>query len=55
MSQLKPCPNCGSEKIWRVHSTTSKFTWWIECAECHWCGKTRPFEWMAIKVWNRRK
>lgn len=27
---------------------------YIECDNCHWCGKTKLFLWRAIRCWNRR-
>ena len=52
---IKPCPNCGSKKIWKCHSLTNKFYWHLECSNCHWCGSTKLFLWRAIKSWNKEK
>ena len=49
---LKPCPNCGNKKIWRVWSGTYH-NWWCECSECHWCGKTRKLRIVAEWLWNK--
>ena len=36
MMKLKPCPYCGSERIWSVRSLTDKlYKYGYECADCH--------------------
>lgn len=50
--KLKPCPNCGSERIWRVHGIIRKI-WWCECSECHACGKPSKLKIIAEILWNR--
>ena len=53
--EIKPCPNCGCKHIWKSHSASSLLPWWwhMECAECHWCGKTKLFLFRAIRSWNK--
>ena len=53
--KIKSCPNCGSNHIWKVHIASSKLPWWwfMECSECHWCGKTKLFLFRAIRSWNK--
>lgn len=55
MAELKPCPNCGCKKIWKVHIFSARLPWWwfCECAYCHWCGETKLFKWRAERAWNR--
>ena len=53
---LKPCPNCHSKKLWRVRIFPLRwiFTkYYIECSECHWCGKTKIGLKRARKAWNK--
>ena len=50
--KLKPCPNCGNPKIWRVYGSVSK--WWVECTKCHWCGKNSRIRLLAELKWNRQ-
>ena len=49
---LKPCPNCRAEKIWRCHGTIGK-VWWCECSACHWCGESSKLRLIAEFKWNR--
>lgn len=56
--KLKPCPDCQSTKLLKVHSLTRgprwfEHYWWIECKECHWCGPVKLFLWRAKKAWNK--
>lgn len=55
MTKIKPCPDCGCTTTRRVHilSRWLPFWWFIECDDCHWCGKTKLFLWRAIKSWNK--
>ncbi len=44
MSELKPCPFCGSN---RLHEFSDKYFKWVACDNCHSnspCGET-PFYW----------
>lgn len=53
MTELKPCPFCGSENV------RDNYDWgyfWVECVDCG-CNGPRSFEnfeW-AIQKWNRRE
>lgn len=51
----KSCPNCGSSITRKVHIKSSRlpFWWYLECANCNWCGKTKLFLWRAIRAWNK--
>ena len=53
----KPCPNCGCEINRRAHilSNMLPFWWYIECDNCHWCGKTKLFLWRAVRAWNKQR
>ena len=53
--KIKKCPNCGVvNRINKVHilSRSLPFWWFIECDNCHACGKTKIFLRRAIKSWN---
>ena len=54
-NKLKSCPNCKSTNIKKVHSLSRQlpFWYWIECFDCHWCGKTKLFLHRAITSWNK--
>lgn len=54
-SSLKPCPGCGiNNRQLKAHISSRRlpFWWFIECDNCHWCGKTKLFLYRAIKAWN---
>lgn len=53
----KPCPNCGCQTTNRVHILSNRlpFWWYIECENCHWCGKTKLFLRRAVRAWNKEK
>lgn len=53
--KLKSCPNCRSRNLKFLHCLSSRLPWWwyIECFDCHWCGKTKLGLNRAIKSWNR--
>ena len=56
MPKPNNCPNCNSPKPWliRILPTRWIFTkYFVECRECHWCGKTRIGKKRAIKAWNK--
>ena len=48
---IKPCPKCGSRKIWHAHHFPSE-TWSMICSECHYCGKEHSLHRKAIRRWN---
>ena len=50
------CPNCHNERV-GLNEVLSTFfhRFFVECEECHWCGKSRPTIKWAIKVWNKEK
>ena len=53
--KLKPCPNCGSSRVYIWHICTARLPWghYAECEDCHWCGKTKLFRRRAIRAWNK--
>lgn len=55
-NELKPCPKCNGKLLKKVHILSRRLPWWwyIECWNCHYCGKTKLFYPRAIKAWNRR-
>lgn len=53
-SKAQPCPNCNSPRIWLNQSLTYRYKkFWLECGECHWCGKSRPTIRWAVHMWNK--
>lgn len=52
--RVKPCPNCGSRNIILNHVVSARLPWWyfVECDDCHWCGKTKLFSKRAERSWN---
>ena len=53
----KTCPNCDSGITLTNHIRSSRlpFWWYLECANCHWCGKTKLFLWRSVRSWNKEK
>lgn len=52
----KPCPNCGSTKIWKIHSWTNRlFKYSLECSECHWCSTQAITKAGALLKWQAQK
>ena len=53
-SKAQSCPDCDSPRLWLNHSMTNRFNpYWVECGDCHWCGKSRPTIRLAIRIWNK--
>lgn len=54
-SILKRCPNCRSTTVKVVRIVSARLPCWyyIECFNCHWCGKTKLGLKRAIKSWNK--
>jgi Lar family restriction alleviation protein len=53
---LKPCPFCGSDKVF-LHTPHFRYNLVeVGCANCGASGKAvdRPDEYLAIDAWNRR-
>lgn len=51
MSELKPCPFCGSKD---VGFNENAYAIWVECCNC-WCRTDEEFSVdTAREVWNRR-
>ena len=56
--KLKPkadrCPNCGCRIVGLNDCFMYKWKrFFINCEECHWCGRRKPTIRMAIKAWNK--
>lgn len=53
--KLNKCPNCHSSNLIRVHISSARLPWWwyIECNECHWCGKTKLGLKRARRSWDK--
>lgn len=58
MDKVKHCPNCGKRgelmHIW-VHWNRKIRKYHVECPNCHWCGKSMPFVWLAELAWNLQR
>ena len=57
-SKRKNCPNCWSYRIGLNDSfirTNKLKRFWLECDDCHWCGKSYPTIRLAIWGWNLQK
>ena len=56
-NKTRACPACGSAGIWYTHIQSRRLPWWwyLECKDCHWCGKTKLFLSRAVSSWNREK
>lgn len=56
--RLKYCPSCRLSGR-RVQIACILFPgphrYFVECPSCHYCGKTRPWEWWAILAWNHER
>ena len=54
-SEVNRCPNCRSRDIRYVHCLSHRLPWWwyVECWNCHCCGKTKLGLNRAIKSWNK--
>jgi len=50
MSELKPCPFCGSEHV----VCTKPTTWQVWCTDCKCIGPWKTEREDAIEAWNRR-
>lgn len=54
MSDLKPCPFCGSDDVY-VPMTDSRIDWYfVWCPGCCFAGPGRTKGQDAIEAWNRR-
>lgn len=55
MTELKPCPFCGSKKIriWTCNETISDSAW-CQCESCLVSTSEEDTDEEAIEAWNRR-
>lgn len=53
MMKLIPCPTCGGTTL-ALYRADGNRKFYIECLRCHRRGKTKMFEFRAIRAWNRR-
>ena len=53
MSELKPCPFCGSKDI--SLDPDSRFGFWAQCGDCSAAGPFQHLKHEAIEAWNERK
>lgn len=63
MSELKPCPFCGSEDIWcgsydvvpkRAGRPVYNFLYAVKCKKCEMGRDFFSWEKDAVNAWNRR-
>ena len=54
MSELKPCPSCGSTNIAIHKDVYGNFIWWGECYDCDLSTSGCDTEDRAVAAWNRR-
>ncbi len=48
------CPDCGSGRIGLNESHAYRWhKYCVECADCYYCGESRPTMRWAIRAWNR--
>lgn len=54
---INKCPDCKTGKYIKMVNIVGGRrlpNWWfVECDNCHWCGKTKLGAKRAIKWWNR--
>ena len=50
---IEKCPHCGAIAIRYNKIICGGHGYWIECMDCHWCGKTKLFLRSAWKAWNK--
>lgn len=53
MTELLPCPFCGSGDVEAFHSRTTR-THWIVCNNCAGAGPDKVTQELAIMWWNTR-
>lgn len=54
--KAKHCPNCRCHSIGLNDFYFRKFKrFFLECENCHWCGKSYPTIRMAIRSWNKER
>ena len=60
MSELKPCPFCGSaprmhNESWPIDREGNKAkTFWVRCGKCGSCSDEYPTAEATANAWNRR-
>ena len=52
MTELKPCPFCGSKAMMLSWKETGEY--WVQCEECEMKTDTHYDPKIAALVWNRR-
>ena len=52
--KVRWCPDCRCHTVVLNDSYFHRFRrFFIECENCHWCGKSYPTIGMAVRSWNR--
>ena len=54
MTELKPCPFCGCDKVMTWHVGHRDLPWMVECTGCMAEGPWAKTEKEAMELWNRR-
>jgi Lar family restriction alleviation protein len=58
MTELKPCPFCGSKAILKdrfLQGVANRKSYWIMCSKCQSRIQDRNSEIKAVSFWNRRE
>jgi len=65
MSDLKPCPVCGSTNLLKRHETVDykSVSYFVSCANCSYRGPTiwhegaysKQYERHSVRLWNRKR
>lgn len=52
-AELKPCPFCGGNEVYREHTDNMRI-WWFSCFACGTNGPRKLSPEDAETAWNRR-
>lgn len=54
MTDLKPCPFCGSDAVLNDYSGREYSCYYVQCPKCHIGTEVKYSETAVVKIWNRR-
>lgn len=53
---VKCCPDCFETRVGLNDSIMHRRKrFYLECENCHWCGKSMPTIRLAVRSWNKQK